>query len=106
MICCEIVYRNRNVYELNSFIDESENVVLLYSKENVLNDFDKCDFFLKYYLDIILLILIDLILVLNMFFFLCKLYLKEFKYWGLCFFIYLVFCIFCELDLMKKWSKY
>lgn len=106
MTCREIVYRNRNVYESNSFIDESENVVLLHSKENALNDSDKRDLLSKYHLDTTLLTSTDLTLASNMFPFLCKLYSKEFKHWGSRFFIYPVPCILRELDLMKKRSKY
>lgn len=73
---------------------------MLYSDENVLNDKDKLDLFEKYKLGKYMLLLVDFLLVLKMFFYLCKLFLreKEFLRYGLKFFICLLFCILEELD--------
>lgn len=75
---------------------------MLYSVENELNDYDKLQIFVKYDLEKNFLIFENFVLLLNMFFYLCKLFCKEkkFKCYGLIFFIFLVFCIFEELDLV------
>lgn len=50
-----------------------------------------------------MLLYIDLVFVLDMFLFLCKLFFikREFRNYGLIFFKLLVFCILKELDVME-----
>lgn len=75
MICWEVIYRKGRYF--NCFLFKKEKIIMLYSDENVLNDKDKFDLFEKYKLDKNMLFLVNLLLVLKMFFYLCKLFFKE-----------------------------
>lgn len=105
-MCCEVVYRNEIIF--NSFLFKKENLVYLQSVENVLDNEDKYKLFVKYKLKIDILNLEQLVVLLNMFLFICKLFLKEKVYeeYGLILFIFFVFCIFKDLDKMKIENRY
>lgn len=105
MTCREIVYRSKQA--LNTFLTKEENVVLLQSTENALNENDKRELLSRYQLGNDFLCKADLGSTSNMFPLLCKLYITEdeFSGYGPSFFTSPVPCILKALDEMKTRSK-
>lgn len=99
MTCREEVYRNKHVsLLLDNFLRNQENLVLLHSEENELNDQDKRGLLEKYKIDA--LSQADLAATSNMFPYLCRLY-KEFSNYGPKFFISPVYIMIKRLDEME-----
>lgn len=105
MTCREVIYRNER--SINCFLFKKENVIMLHSDENALNDKDKLDLFEKYKLDTNMLSLVDLSSVSNMFPYLCKLFSKEKELtrYGSKFFMCPLSCILKELNEMQLKNK-
>lgn len=105
MTCREVLYRNEMISD--SFLLKQDNVVLLNSEENMLNDQDKLELLAKYELDTNMLSQADLASTSNMFPLLCKLFSTktEFKNYGPTFFKSPVPCIQKELDVMETRNK-
>lgn len=101
MTCREVVYRNKQAS--NTFLTKEENVVLLQSTENTLNENDKRELLSRYQLGKDFLWKVDLDSSSPMFPLLCKLFLtkKEFRGYGPSFFTSPVPCILEALDEMK-----
>lgn len=104
MTCREVVYRNKQA--LNTFLTKEENVVLLQSKENTLNENDKRELLSRYQLGKDFLCKADLRSTSPMLPLLCKLFLTkdEFSEYGPSFFTSPVSCILEALDEMKARS--
>lgn len=102
MTCRETVFRHKKMSKI--FLTKQENVILLQSEENALNDQDKRKLFAKYQIDPNIWKSGNLASSSNMFPFLCKLFSEDEKYkvYGLSFFITPVPCILKELDSMKR----
>lgn len=102
MTCRETVFRHKKLS--NIFLTKQENVILLQSEENALNDQDRRELFAKYQIDPDIWKTASLASSSYMFPFLCKLFSEDDKYkvYGLSFFITPVPCIFKELDSMKR----
>lgn len=105
MTCREIVYRSKQAS--NTFLTKEENVVLLQSTENALNENDKRELMSRYQLGNDFLCKADLESTSNMLPLLCKLYLTkdEFSGYGPSFFTSPVPCILEALEEMKTRSK-
>lgn len=105
MTCREIVYRSKQAS--NTFLTKEENVVLLQSTENALNENDKRELLSRYQLGNDFLCKADLGSTSNMLPLLCKLYLTkdEFSGYGPSFFTSPVPCILEALEEMKTRSK-
>lgn len=87
MTCREEVYRNKHIALLSdNFLQNHENLVLLNSEENALNDQDKRGLLEKYKIDVNLLSQADLAATSNMFPYLCRWY-TDFSNYGPKFFI-------------------
>lgn len=101
MTCREVVYRNKQAS--NTFLTKEENVVLLQSTENALNENDKRELLSRYQLGKKFLWTVDLGSTSPMLPLLCKLFLtkKEFRGYGPSFFTSPVPCILEALDEMK-----
>lgn len=101
MTCREVVYRNKQAS--NTFLTKEENVVLLQSTENTLNENDKRELLSRYQLGKKFLWTVDLGSTSPMLPLLCKLFLtkKEFRGYGPSFFTSPVPCILEALDEMK-----
>lgn len=100
MICWEIVFRNDVLLDI--FWLKKKNVIMLYSDEYVLNDEDKYKLFFKYSLDEDLLLQYYLFYMFSMFLYICKMVLKkEWRCYGLKFFIIFVWCILEILNDMR-----
>lgn len=101
MTCREVVYRNKKAS--NSFLTKEENVVLLQSTENALNENDKRELLSRYQLGKDFLCNVELGSTSPMFPLLCKLFSKKdkFKGYGPLFFTSPVPCILKALDKMK-----
>lgn len=104
MTCREVVYRNKQAS--NTFLTKEENVVLLQSTENTLNENDKRELLSRYQLGKDFLWKVDLGSTSPMLPLLCKLFLtkKEFRGYGPSFFTSPVPCILEALDEMKARS--
>lgn len=82
MTCREEVYRNKHIALLSdNFLRNHDNLVLLHTEENALNDQDKRGLLEKYKIDVNALSQADLAATSNMFPYLCRLY-KEFSNYG------------------------
>lgn len=105
MICWEIVFKNDMLKGI--FFINKENVVQLYSIENVLIDQDKYDLFVQYNIDKELLFLNKVCYILRMFLLFCVLFIKEkdLLIYGFEFFILLFLCILGLLNDMKIKNK-
>lgn len=105
MTCRELVYRNEKLS--THFLSQEQNVVMLNSKDNVLNDNDKLKILARYQLGSDVLSLAEIKSSSNMFPLLCKLFSSKpnFKDYGSTFFISPVPCILEELDHMSTESK-
>lgn len=104
MTCREVVYRNKQAS--NTFLTKEDNVVLLQSTENTLNENDKRELLSRYQLGKDFLWKVDLGSTSPMLPLLCKLFLtkKEFRGYGPSFFTSPVPCILEALDEMKARS--
>lgn len=104
MTCREVVYRNKQAS--NTFLTKEENVVLLQSTENTLNENDKRELLSRYQLGNDFLWKVDLGSTSPMLPLLCKLFStkKEFRGYGPSFFTSPVPCILEALDEMKARS--
>lgn len=105
MTCRELVYRNEMLAEC--FLCKQDNVVLINSEENALNDNDKLELLAKYQLGSDFLSLNEMKLASNMFPFLCKLTSSktDLKLYGSKFFMSPVPCILGELQNMRIRTK-
>lgn len=102
MTCREEVYRNKHIALLSdNFLQNHDNLVLLHTEENALNDQDKRGLLKKYEIDVNALSQVDLTATSNMFPFLCKLY-KEFSNFDPTFFILPVSIIMKRLNEMEN----
>lgn len=104
MTCREVVYRNKQAS--NSFLTKEENVVLLQSTENALNENDKRELLSRYQLGKDFLCKVELGSTSPMFPLLCKLFSKNDEYsgYGPLFFTSPVPYILKALDEMKAGS--
>lgn len=104
MTCREVVYRNKQAS--NSFLTKEENVVLLQSTENALNENDRRELLSRYQLGKDFLCKADLGSTSPMLPLLCKLFSTkdEFSGYGLSFFTSPVRCILEALEEMKARS--
>lgn len=104
MTCREVVYRNKQAS--NTFLTKEENVVLLQSTENTLNENDKRELLSRYQLGKDFLCKVELGSTSPMLPLLCKLFLTkdEFSGYGPSFFTSPVPCILKALDEMKARS--
>lgn len=104
MTCREVVFRNKQAS--NSFLTKVENVVLLQSTENALNEKDKRELLSRYQLGKDFLCKVELGSTSPMLPLLCKLFLTKDKYsgYGPSFFTSPVPCILEALDEMKARS--
>lgn len=105
MTCREVLYRKKMISD--SFLMREDNVVLLNSVENTLNDQDKLELLAKYELHTNMLSHTDLASASDMFPLLCKLFStkREFRNYGPTFFKSPVPCILKELDVMETRNK-
>lgn len=102
MTCREEVYRNKHIALLSdNFLQNHENLVLLHSEENALNDQDKRGLLEKYKIDVNALSQADLAATSNMFPYLCRLY-TDFSNFGPKFFTSPVPIILKKLDEMEN----
>lgn len=102
MTCREEVYRNKHISLLSdNFLRNHENLVLLHTEENALNDQDKRGLLKKYEIDVNALSQADFTATSNMFPYLCKLY-KEFSNFDPTFFISPVSIILKRLNEMEN----
>lgn len=101
MTCREVVYRNKQAS--NSFLTKEENVVLLQSTENALNENDKRELLSRYQLGKDFICKVEMGSTSPMLPLLCKLFSKKdkFKGYGPSFFTSPVPCILDALDEMK-----
>lgn len=104
MTCREVVFRNKQAS--NSFLTKVENVVLLQSTENALNEKDKRELLSRYQLGKDFLCKVELGSTSPMLPLLCKLFLTKDEYsgYGPSFFTSPVPCILEALDEMKARS--
>lgn len=100
MTCRKVVYKNEMLSK--SVLFKNDNVILFDSKENKLNDTDKCKLFELYQLDPSILTSTNLAFTSNMFPYLCKLFStkEEYNAYGAKFFISPIPCILQVLDEM------
>lgn len=100
MTCRKVVYKNETLSK--SVLFKNDNVILLDSKENELNETDKCKLFELYQLDPSILTSTNLAFTSNMFPYLCKLFStkEEYNAYGAKFFISPIPCILQVLDEM------
>lgn len=101
MTCREVLYRNKQAS--NSFLTKEENVVLLQSTENALNENDKRELLSRYQIGKDIICKVDLGSTSPMLPMLCKLFSKNDKLngYGPLFFTSPVPCILEALDKMK-----
>lgn len=105
MTCRELVYRKEKLS--GYYLCKQNNVVLLYSEDNALNDNDKLELLARYHLESDVFSSTEIRTSSNMFPFLCKLFSSksDFKMYSSTFFLSPVPCILEELDNMSANSK-